>query len=231
MAPDHIARRAQVLAALHDELVGPAPSGAPIDCRSPIAFDDVTATFNPWHQAENGEEILVRDRPAKRYGVAVLSPPGNPSEEAAPGAPENVTPEVDPSEAREAEGEDALTSEAAEELAKAVERAGRETGSDDSDFELAAANSYRPSTMAVTLHAELLAGSRVTVNVTGGRYVRKQVAVPGGERLWWLRIPVTASATFGGRDPPRCARSTSRARCIRDGEPPSFETGGCGVPA
>ena len=200
MTPDHIARRDDVLGALVEELLGPSPHGAPIDCAEEISFDDLSGVFSAWHQAGTGEEILVRDRPVKRYGVGVLSPPEIPAEEGAPGATEeSSTPEEPIAEAHEQEeGADSLTTAAADDLARATERVSRETRPDDDDYELATVNSYRPSTMAVTLLVELPKGSQVAVTATGGRYVRKIVKVPGGERTWWLRVPVRVTAVFEG---------------------------------
>jgi hypothetical protein len=196
---DHIARREEVLSALLEELLGPSPRGEPIDCSNEIRFDDVASAFSARTQAGSGEEILVRDRPSKRYGVGVLSPSELPLEEGSSdvGDPEADGQEEALAEAREAaDGDDALSQAGAERLRQAAERIADETHADDDDYELAAVNSYRPSTMAVTFLADLPAGSRLLVRARGGRYVRKQVEVPRGERTWWLRIPVEAEATF-----------------------------------
>ena len=73
---DHIARRTEILAALVEELLGP---GAARSANRLFGGNQVhrcegrlRRTDTGWHP---GEEILVRDRPAKRYGVGVLSPP------------------------------------------------------------------------------------------------------------------------------------------------------------
>jgi hypothetical protein len=183
-----------------EELVGPAPRGEPIDCSQEIKFEDVASAFAARTQAGSGEEILVRDRPSKRYGVGVLSPPLLPLEEAAPG--------TDPPEAEhgneealaearvEADGEDALSQAGAERLLKTAERIAGEKRGDDDDYELAAVNSYRPSTMAVTFLADIPEGSKLVVTARGGQYARKEVGVPGGSRLWWLRAPVEVEASF-----------------------------------
>jgi Helicase conserved C-terminal domain len=197
---DHIARRAEVLAALVEELLGPAPRGEPIDCSEEIRFAEVKDAFASRTQADTGDEILVRDRPTKRYGVGVLSPPALLVEEGAP-EPGETEPGAEEQEAlgearESADEDDALSQAGADRLRQAAERIADEKRADDDDYELASVNSYRPSTMAVTFLANLPEGGRLQVRATGGRYVRKEVAIPGGTRVWWLRKPVEAEATF-----------------------------------
>jgi hypothetical protein len=197
---DHIARREEVLGALKEELLGPSPRGEPIDCSKEIRFEDIGSAFAARTQAGSGEEILIRDRPSKRYGVGVLSPPALPledgaSEEEPRDAKDNEEEAL--AEAREAaDGDDALSQAGAERLRQAAERIADETRADDDDYELASVNSYRPSTMAVTFLAELPEGSNLVVRALGGRYVRKEVSIPGGTRTWWLRVPVAVEASF-----------------------------------
>jgi hypothetical protein len=119
------------------------------------------------------------------------------------GAPEPGEPGLDgleeeaTAEAREAAGgDDALSQAGADRLRQAAERIAEERHADDDDYELASVNSYRPSTMAVTFLAELPQGAKLQVRATGGRYERKEVAIPGSTRVWWLRKPVEAEATF-----------------------------------
>lgn len=197
---DHVARRAEILQSLREELLGPAPRGESIDCSGAIKFADAKDAFVARTQAGSGDEILVRDRPSKRYGVGVLSPPELPAEDAPsePGEPGLGDFEEEAiAEAREAAGgDDALSQSGADRLRLAAERVAQERQGDDDDYELAAVNSYRPSTMAVTFLAELPAGAHLRVHATGGRYERKEVAIPGGSRMWWLRKSVEAEATF-----------------------------------
>jgi Helicase conserved C-terminal domain len=194
---DHIARRNDVLAALVEELLGPSPRGEPIDCTTEIKFSDVKDAFVARTQSGSGEEILVRDRPTKRYGVGVLSPPALLADEDDSASGEGEADEEALAEAREAaDGEDALSQAGADRLKQAAERIGEETHADDDDYELAAVNSYRPSTMAVTFLAELPEGATLAVRASGGRYSRKEVGLPNGARTWWLRTPVETEAVF-----------------------------------
>jgi hypothetical protein len=61
----HMENRTQLIISLREELVGPSPQGEELDCSGEIRFEDAS-----------GEEILMRDRPVKRYGVGVLYPIG-----------------------------------------------------------------------------------------------------------------------------------------------------------
>ncbi len=70
----NIENRDKLEQSLREELVGPSPQGEPIDCTQPLRFENWSASNGPWHQAANGEEILQRDRPTKRYGIGVLYP-------------------------------------------------------------------------------------------------------------------------------------------------------------
>lgn len=140
--------------------------------------------------------------------MGVLSPPeasvdeadeeGHPDGDAAGAVEQELAAgeEESVAEGRASDGADPLTESAAKDLDRASERVGETRQAEDDDFELAAANAYRPSTMAVTTLLELPEGSSVTVDVSGGRYVKKPVRVPGGERTWWLRKPVSVHATF-----------------------------------
>src|SRR5207245_6429376 len=76
MPPDHKADRARVIDFLRMELVGPAPTGSPIDCTHDIVFDNREEGYQPRIQAGSNEEILQRDPPGRRYGIGVLYPMG-----------------------------------------------------------------------------------------------------------------------------------------------------------
>ena len=167
--PDHISNREIVINALRDELVGPSPQGEQIDCGGEVTFTDTRQSYGPWTQQGSGEEILQRDPPTKRYGVAVLFPSGM--------------------------GYDSVSIEEF-----SVEVADGDIDSDD--FDLSTSNSYKPSSMAVSLLADLPEGSEILVRASGGRYHRKVVLVDGRERIWWLRQPVTVESRFSSTDIP-----------------------------
>ena len=72
----HMENRTQLIQSLKEELVGPSPQGEELDCSGEIHFEDARDSYGPWRQKNSGEEILMRDRPVKRYGVGVLYPIG-----------------------------------------------------------------------------------------------------------------------------------------------------------
>lgn len=198
----HIANRDAVLRALREELVGPCPLGQEIDCAQAIHLEDAEAAYRPYRQLGSGEEILQRDSPTKRYGVGVLYPmealvpPDEldaqlppPDDEAAPQAPENARETLAPSAV-----------DNCEEIAARAEYRLPEADSDD--FDLSSANTYKPSSMAVSLLVHLPQGTALHVLATGGRYALLPVTLLGREREWWLRSPVRLESHFHREDFP-----------------------------
>lgn len=188
---DDLAGRAEIIATLRSELVGPCPAGTPLDFSVPVSFATAKESYGPWVQAASGEEVLQRDRPVKRYGIGVLYPPRVPipDEEQDGGSHPGDT----------ADGAATLLADsAAEDIEAVAERRGRvspaEGGADD--FDLSSANDYRPSTMALTFLADLPDGSALKLSGSGGRYTEVTVMVEGAKRVWWLRSPVTFQAEF-----------------------------------
>jgi len=205
--PDFIRGREILVTALREELVGPCPRGTAIDCTVDIAFPDRESAYGPWRQMGSGEEILHRDRPIKRYGIGVLYPPetageADPGEAAAGAGPEELPPE---------DGEELLDEKAARSI---EDIASRDSGpSDEGDFDLSTANSYRPSAMGLSFVCKPPAGSHLLVELEAGRYEPKEITVrlprddeaPDGApdhqaRRWWLRVPVALSARFASED-------------------------------
>src|SRR3954451_15689732 len=72
--------RSSVVAALRAELFGPNPDdsgepvGTPIKLSPAPTFESQKDAYGPFHESGTGQEILLRDRPSKRYGVGVLYP-------------------------------------------------------------------------------------------------------------------------------------------------------------
>lgn len=202
---DHKADRQEILSNLRYELVGPwtpwhgeaaaTATGKPIDVGGEITFTDREAAYGPFVQSGSGEEILQRDRPCKRYGVGVLYPVRVALE-----ANSDIDADASPEAQQEIQGESAvepLTAVGEDSIRKIADRkSAGESG--DSDFDLTGANEYRPSTMAVSFLCELPAGSKIIVELRGGRYTRKKVTIAGKDRVWWLRSPVALTAVFDG---------------------------------
>ncbi len=191
----HIQNRERLIDSLKAELVGPNPAGEEIDCSREIFFENRYDAFKPWRQQGTGEEILTRDRPGRRYGVGVLYPVGVAIEE---GDDEQEDTGNEPADETGEETE----KESQKPGVERIELRGEAVEDDAFDFDLSLANSYRPSSMAVSFLARLPENARLVVRVSGGRYIRKMVKAgapetnaTGGqdetrEYLWWLRRPV-----------------------------------------
>jgi len=195
--PDHVRNRESILGTLRAELVGPSPAGDEIDVTGEISFQDAKSSYGPWRQKSSGEEILQRDPPVKRYGVGVLYPLGTPlevSREDGVAIPTEMT--GGSPIAEEEKPRHLISEEAQKQIEEIAKRSGLGADPEPDDFDLSSANSYRPSTMAVTFFAEFPDSSTLTVDVTGGRYRRKQISVQGQDRIWWLRQAVKLRATF-----------------------------------
>ena len=149
--PDHIASRDAVLKALREELVGPCPLGQAIDCGQAINLEQAEVAYKPYHQLGSGEEILQRDSPTKRYGVGVLYPME------VPAATEELDAQL-PSQDEDAtsrsleNNRETLTQSAITDCDRIAARAEhRLPEADSDDFDLSSANTYKPSSMAVSL--------------------------------------------------------------------------------
>ena len=195
---DHTANRETVISALREELVGPSPQGEPVDCSGGVAFDEVRQSYGPWKQQDSGEEILQRDPPTKRYGVAVLFPAGT-------GYDSVSIEEFSPENSDGANDSDNPYSQIADSADRPADDPGLDIWQDEveaesDDFDLSTSNSYKPSSMAVSFLTHLPEGSEVLVEASGGRYQKKPVLVEGLERIWWLRQPVTIESKFSSAD-------------------------------
>ena len=156
--PDHIANREIVIEALREELVGPSPQGEQIDCSGGVAFAEAGQSYGPWIQQDSGEEILQRDPPTKRYGVAVLFPSGTgydsvSDEEYA----QNDSDDLRNSDSSYTQIADSANSSNDEQNFETV--GGNEAESDD--FDLSTSNSYKPSSMAVSFLGDFPEGSEL----------------------------------------------------------------------
>ncbi len=222
--PDHITNRAVIVSRLREELVGPSPQGEAIDCSGTIEFPAAEKAYGPWRQLDSGEEILLRDPPAQRYGVGVLYPIGTPAKsevDPEPPAASSPTADLDTAPAVPAGlDSDPLTEQAAKSLEELEQRAVKDLDDpDDDDFDLSAANAYRPSSMGISFLAEIPNGSSLLIEASGGRYRAKDVHIAGQERpwTWWLRSPVTMREEFDvGGLPATRVTSVKGTPVIRD---------------
>ena len=163
--PDHTANREIVIDALREELVGPSPQGEQIDCNGEVAFPEARQSYGPWKQRDSGEEILQRDPPTKRYGVAVLFPAGT-------GYDSVSIEEFSPDVSDGAIDSDNSYSQIADSANRPTDEPGLDVWQDEveaesDDFDLSTSNSYKPSSMAVSFLADLPRGLRCSLKHLG----------------------------------------------------------------
>ena len=191
---DHVRNRNRIIEGIRAELVGPAPAGDGIDCRGKISFPTAAEAFQPRIQLDSGEEILQRDGPMKRYGAGILYPAGAVSLETDEGEAEVSQVSLD------AEGEGPVTPEATEDI-ETIQRRGDTPGTEPSDdFDLRAANRFRPSSLGLSFLVDPSRLDALLVTVRGGVYRPKTVTAGEDSFTWWLRSPVEFQAVFAGAD-------------------------------
>jgi hypothetical protein len=186
-----IEARAAVLDVLRRELVGPDPQGEPFDLAA-SAIDEESA-WMPRRQVGTGEEILTRDSPDRRYGIAVLycgrgRVAVHEQLAAGEGPPEPVAEDGDA---------DIAASGFRGQAAQAQEQLGDEP---TDDLDLSGANEFRPTTMAVTFLAQLPSGATLRLDLSAGRYQQRDVPVGKQTRSWWFRSPCALRAEWTADD-------------------------------
>jgi hypothetical protein len=193
--PDFVKARDRVAELLAAELVGPKPAGKLLDTSAELRFGSWEQSRGPWRDQATGEEILTEAGPATRYGVGVLfashAPNGNGvGEDTDSAAGEEIPDSGQMPEADFAE----LSASMKDSLHRSSTRS-----PDDDDFDLASANTYKPSSMGVTCRVRLPAGSSVELYGQFGRYRELQVHIGPASRWWFRREPVTVRAVFSAR--------------------------------
>lgn len=221
MAAKHLGGRYSILEALRRELVGPDPRGDELDFSETVKFDVAADSYGPWRQMSNGDEVLQDGLPTQRYGVGVLYP-------AQDAQPVEIEPsETPPVPETSVDGEpDLLGANFRRRIDSQVERvaAAAASGSDlepTDDFDIAGANEYRPTTMAVSFLVDLSSNPTVSIEGHGGRYTPCEVAVGGRSRTWWLRSSVTLKAGFSA-----AALAVERTQSIEATSPLIVENAG-----
>jgi hypothetical protein len=187
---DLIDARTRVLHALRRELVGPDPQGDPFDPDTDAISED--SAWMPRRQSGDGEEILTRDSPDRRYGIGVLYSRGGRSR----GADELVPGEAPPDEPAVETDPEVASERFQAAAAGALDNLAGEPPSDDLD--LSGANDFRPTTMAITFLADLPAGSTVRLELSAGRYQERDIAAGKQARSWWFRSPCALTAVWTG---------------------------------
>lgn len=180
--------RDTVEAQVRRELFGPSEQaerpGKPLDLSVPVRFKTWSDATGPWHDSDSGEEILSSVQPTNRYGVGLLFPAGKPRDigddgVGSPYADSSATSTSEPMTSPSLELE--FSSDASE------------IGGDDLD--LAGANQYLPSSLAMTCSLADDSEGQLTWIVRGAVYRSFPVEVDGSKRTWWVRRPFEMSGT------------------------------------
>ncbi|MFI6773980.1 helicase-related protein [Nocardia sp. NPDC050412] len=188
--------RDRVVDKLRQELVGPKPAGKSLNTAAAVRFDNWDEATGPWRDAQSGEEILTEAGPTTRYGVGVLfavdsRQAGGPDTSASNDSdPASQGPDYAPGTAMPDAEFDILSGSLRESLCADSEH------SDDDDFDLDAANAYKPSALGVTCRVRMPAGSRITLTATFGRYRELPVRIGTSTQTWFRRTPVALKAAF-----------------------------------
>lgn len=191
----NITNRRLVLKALREELVGPSPRGKELDCSTTVRFESSKDSYGPWKQKENGEEILQRDSPTKRYGIGVLYPRQIVADDTPEDAGNTAIGLHSRNEEDSQSTDNPLTRQGAADIEKSLTR---DNNFDDglSDLDLSASNTYRPSSMGISFLADLPPGSKVIVEASLGQYKPIEVQVEKYISTWWLRVPISLVKEF-----------------------------------
>lgn len=176
------------------ELFGPAPGeqpkGKPLDTTSGVVhFADKDEAKGQFHDETSGEEILRSGTPLKRYGVGVLYSGGS------------VRNRIG-NDGHSADDEDlsgvvglAQSDDDPDESPVQVKGQLRFDEADSDDFDLADANSFKPSAMALSFECYLGGSGYLEISVNGARYESLAVHLPGYKKPveWWVRRPFMMS--------------------------------------
>lgn len=182
--------RDSVEEAVRCELFGPsgdaALQGRPLDCAGgSVHFESWEASYDKFHDAATGQEILTQLDPLRRYGIGVLYGGAEVrGTRLAAGKPDAGT-EIDGVTGLDESGDgiDAAPPE--------VEEAAGYGEADSDDFDLTDANAFKPSAMAVSFQCRLPPGSSLSITLSGACYDKLTVHITGAKRTrdWWLRRP------------------------------------------
>ncbi|MGI4816369.1 MAG: hypothetical protein ACRYGG_23955, partial [Janthinobacterium lividum] len=226
----NLRNRDEIIQALKRELVGPSPAGEEIDCSSGVVLSDEKQAYLPHKEKTTGEEILQRDRPTKRYGVGVLYPfmAIDVDESSIPEAglePQDAAPVKATEDFRPRSEEPVVMAEAEKDIAAIVSR-NESLSSDDEggELDLSSANTYKPSSMAVSFVASLDTVDSLVVEAVGGRYRKLEVKAGLKTHSWWLRSPVQLTARYSSL----ALRSNNHGQ-IAQGPPQTTNTEGLDV--
>lgn len=175
---------------LRRELFGPLERGVPhgkaVQCsEGNIYFETKEDSYGPLYDAATNQEILTTSTPLSRYGIGVLHPGGAP---AGDGTQVGMS-----SESIATMGISGLPHADGDPSCPPVEVSGelRYDVADSDDFDLADANKFKPSAMAITFLCRVHENGSFAIRVTGAHYEKIRAHIPGRTKVadWWLRRP------------------------------------------
>ena len=187
----HHANRDRIITLLREELMGPSPTGEAIDCTQSINLKEPGDYYRPHVQAESGEEIVGRNTPSSRYGIGVLFP-------------FNTDADTIAESSEDAASDDEQANVAGDDIEPLIPNTPQHKNDSmrsddmDDDFDISLTNAKKASSIGVSFLAIVPNHGKLVVEVSGGRYKRKDVISPdkADPRGWWLRSPVSIQATF-----------------------------------
>lgn len=209
--------RAIVEAAVRRELFGPAdgepPRGEPLDCsKGTVSFPSAEASRGVFHDAATRQEILTQGDPLRRYGIGVLHSTGTRGgADAAPGSatgPGGAGSGFDgvtglPTGDGSLDGQPVEVDQPAEreQRPQRGQPPRRYDEADPDDFDLADANTFKPSAMAVSFKCRVPRDGALGVTVRGACYERLRVQARGfrNDRTWWVRRPFELTGSVPGQ--------------------------------
>lgn len=200
----HLENRCFLVRQLRSEIVGPDPTGLPVEIRPRYSWEE----FRMAKRQVSGEELLWQDPPTRRYGAGILYPVGIEEET------ENLRAEVAAESLVESDSDEDLP-DLDEKLEKQVEKFKSRSKVDfdeSEDYAVSLANAYKPAAIGLSFICDLAAESvgicieianhgrisKSLIDVTASaRYKGHEVEVEGQagsniKRKIWARIPLTA---------------------------------------
>ena len=186
--------RAIVEAAVRRELFGPNAieerRGRPIDCSSGVvSFATKEESYGRFYDQNTGQEVLSQGDPLHRYGVGVLYPGASVAESESDSGSRPLAELSDDAPIPGLSSQSAEPTEAPPLLSGNLHDDTDTVDSDD--FDLADANKFKPSAMAVSFKCRLAQEGGFKIVVQGAYYDKLSVHLPmyANPLYWWVRRP------------------------------------------
>ena len=167
-----------------------------------VEFATREEAYGPFRQEANGDEVIQRDMPSKRYGIGVLHPANSQTmENGEPNLLESGEAGVAMQSLSDNFANDPRQNHSREQMLNSTANVSRglqnvnDDASGANDMDLSLANAYRQSSVAISFLVVPQAKSELRIIASGGRYTKKTVLIAGNESIWWLRSNVKLQAS------------------------------------